>query len=349
MKQWRIMKHNQFAYFKIRILTTVMFSFLMTISVYGENIRGEIAGSPEIGGMAVSFNPENIVIIDSETTPAFQEGIELRLQIPESLNRYQNSFALLIFRNISPAPDTDNRSYTGTRAYMRLLPSRASAFIRIPFSEHHSISSDALTDVLPLPISPEQFPLLITVLPVMKGIPDSAFNESISINVVPLWKDEGALTVDISNPSGIPEEKLNITIDGRDIEPGEENILAAGIHRIRISSTHAPTVEKTIAIEPGQVISLNLPLDYRPPELTVSIPEGALILLDGETVETEGSLAILETTPGEHIITYSLGNLEVNRHFTVRPGGKVKVNLIIDIEIVDLGEGSGSEYGVGDG
>ncbi|MCK5737082.1 MAG: hypothetical protein KAH21_11415 [Spirochaetaceae bacterium] len=331
------------------ILSILVLSIFISMPAQAENIRGEISGTAEINGSGISFNPEDLVIIESGKIPAFQEGIELRLEIPEALNRYQNSFALLIFRDVTPSPSQENRSYIGTRAYMRLLPSRSSAFIRIPFSENHGITGDALTDVLPLPVTTGQFPLLITVLPVMKGIPDSAFQENLSISAVPLWKDEGALTVDIANPSGNPEEIVNITVDGRDITPGEELILSAGIHRIRASSTHAPTVEKTIAIEPGQVLSLSLPLDYRPPELTVSIPDGAFILLDGEIIETSESIAILETLPGDHMITYSLGNLEVNRHFTVRPGGKVKIELIIDIEIVDMGNGSGSEYGAGDG
>ncbi|RKX98707.1 MAG: hypothetical protein DRZ90_01905 [Spirochaetes bacterium] len=343
------MKQNQFTGRYAGVISAILLASLITVSARGENIRGEIAGTPQIGGPEIVFNPEDIVIVDTGTIPAFQEGIELRLEIPEALNRYQNSFALLIFRDITPSPSPDNLSYSGTRAYMRLLPSRTSAFIRIPFTENHGISGDALTDVLPVPVSQEQFPLLITVLPVMKGIPDSAFQQKLSITVVPLWKDEGSLTVSVANPSGNPEEIVNITVDGAEVTPGEETIFSAGIHRVRISSSHAPTVEKTIAIEPGEVLTLNLPLDYRPPEITVSIPEGAFILLDGEAVETKESLAVLETVPGDHIITYSLGNLEVNRHFTVRPGGKVRINLIIDIEIVDVGEGSGSEYGVGDG
>jgi len=343
------MKQYRFTGKTTGIISWIVLTLFLGMPAFGENIRGEIAGAPESGGAGIVFNPEDIVIIDTGDIPEFQDGIELRLEIPAALNRFQNSFALLIFRNITPSPTLENRSYSGTRTYMRMLPSRTSAYIRIPFSEDHGISSDALTDVLPVPVEVDQFPLLVTVLPVMKGIPDSAFLENLRISIVPLWKNEGALTVSVANPSGNPEETVNITIDGENVTGGEQITLPAGIHRVRISSTHAPTVEKTIAIEPGQVLSLNLPLDYRPPELTVSIPEGAFILLDGEAVETEESLAVVETAPGDHIITYSLGNLEVNRHFTVRPGGKVKIDLIIDIEIIDMGEGTGSEYGVGDG
>ncbi len=327
----------------------LLLAVLFTMSAQAENIRGRIAGTLESDGPEVVFSPEELVIINSGIIPDFQEGIEIRLQIPEALKRYQNSFALLIFHNITPYPENNNRSYNGTRAYMRLLPSRDSAFIRIPFSDHHGIGSDALTDVLPVPVEARQFPLMVTILPVMKGIPDSAFLEKLSISAVPLWKNEGALTVDITNLSGDTEEIVTVTVDSNEITPGEKVTLPAGIHRVRVTSTHAPTVEKVIAIEPGQQLSLDLSLDYRPPELTVNIPDGAFILLDGEAVNTDNSVIILETKPGNHIITYSLGNLEVNRSFTIRPGGKVTINLIIDIEIVEYGEGSGSEYGAGDG
>ena len=343
------MKKNKSAESYRKIFSALILTALFSLPLNAENIRGEVAGIALSGGESISFKPENIVIVEAGEIPEFQEGMELRIDIPEALNRFQHGFALLIFRNITPAPDTDNRSYSGTRVYMRLLPSRTSAFIRIPFTENHSISSDALTDVLPLPVGLDQFPLLVTVLPVMKGVPDYAFQENLGISVVPLWKDEGSMTVSVANPSGIPEEVIDITVDGEKVTPDEEIIVPAGIHRVRISSTHAPTVEKTIVIEPGQVKELSLPLDYRPPELTIRIPEGAQILLDGEAVQTEENLAIVETTPGDHIITYSLGNLEVNRHFTVRPGGKVIIDLVIAIEITDVGEGSGSEYGAGNG
>lgn len=340
----RILTTSRTRYFLLLLLT-----LFCAITVQAENIRGKNAGTLLSDGPGITFNPEELIVIDSETIPDFQEGIELHLGIPSSIRHYQNSFALLIFRNISPAPSDSNRSYRGTRIYMRLLPSRESTFVRIPFSENHGITGDALTDVLPIPIDPGQFPLIVTILPVTKGIPDSAFLEELTINAVSLWKNEGSLTVSIANPSGDSEEIVSIMVDGNEITLDEAVTVSAGIHRVRVTSTHAPTVEQTIAVEPGQEVSMKMSLDYRPPELTISIPDGASILLDGESVEAEDSLAILETKPGSHIITYSLGNLEVNKSFTVRPGAKVRIDLIIDIKIVEYGEGAGSEYGAGDG
>lgn len=332
-----------------RVIILICIAVLISNPVFAENIRGKNAGSIQSDGSGVTFHPEELVVIDVDSIPDFQEGMEIRLEIPPALRRFQNSFAVLIFRDITPAPTLENRSYTGTRTYMRLLPSRDATFVRIPFSDEHGISGDALTDVLPVTVEADRFPLLLTILPVMKGIPDSAFTEELSVSAVSLWKNEGMLTVGIANPSGIPDEIITVMIDGNEIELSRGLTLSAGIHRVRVTSTHAPTVEKTIAIEPGQELSLNLILDYRPPELTVNVPEGSTILLDGEEIEISGDVTVLETTPGDHIITYSLGSLEVNRSFTIRPGAKVKIDLVIEIDIVEYGESAGSEYGAGDG
>ena len=134
----------------VRGFLLFLMAIIFTMPAQAENIRGRIAGTLLSDGPGVTFNPEELVVIDSGTIPDFQEGMEIHLRIPHSLRLYQNSFALLIFRNINPAPSEGNRSYSGFRIYMRLLPSRESAFVRIPFSENHGIAGDALTDVLPV-------------------------------------------------------------------------------------------------------------------------------------------------------------------------------------------------------
>ncbi len=343
------MKLKKTALGRARILFVFCLANLITISANAENIRGRTAGVLDSDGIDINFRPEELIVIELGSVPDFQEGMEIHIEIPEALRRYQNSFALLLFRDIAPLPTEENRNYGGTRTYMRLLPSRNSTFLRIPFTEDHGIAGDALTDVLPVSIEADQFPLILTVLPVMKGIPDSAFLEDLTIRAVSLWKNEGSLTIGITNPSGFPDEIVEIMVNGDEVIMDEALTLDSGIHRIRITSTHAPTIEKTIAIEPGQELVFNFSLDYRPPELTVNIPDGATILLDGEAIDTGTDIAVLETTPGDHIITYSLGNLEVNRSFTVRPGGKVRIDLVIEIGIVEYGDGAGSEYGAGDG
>lgn len=327
----------------------ILFLIHLAVASYAENIRGTVAGTIADGTEGLSFKPEELIILDGSEISNIQEGVEIRVEIPAGIRRFQNSFALFIYRNVQPIPTRDRNTYTGTRTYMRLLPSREALFLRIPLYRKHSITSDALTEVLPNSVAAEDFPLIITVLPVMKGVPDSAFNQLLRISSSAIWKNEGTLSVDVTNPSGDPDEIIEMTVDGHIAEIGERITLEAGLHRIVVTSTHAPTVEKTVAVEPGREENLELSLDYTPPEISIVIPDEATIYLDGKRVASSGPMVVMNTAPGEHTVRYILGGMEVSRSFNIRPGGKVKIDLIFEIDILDYSDDSGNRFGAGDG
>ena len=316
---------------KALILALLLFS--VATGLYAENIRGTIAGTVTGGGNAVSFRPEQMLVIEPGEMSGFGEALELRLLIPEGLRRYQNSFALMVYRAIQPEPDPDIQSYRGNRIFMRLLPGRESMFVRIPFSSDHGIAGDALTDVLPVAVGEKDYPLVVTVLPVMKGIPDRAFGEVLTLSAVTLLRNEGTLTVNLVNRSEDSGEELTVTVDGNEIVPGEPVLLEAGIHRVRVDSS----------------LVLDIELDYRAPEVVVNVPDGARLFIDGEPVQGSVYPMILEMEPGDHTVTYRLGQLEVSRDFHLGPGARVNVDLQVDISIVDFSEGGSSPYGAGDG
>lgn len=304
--------------------------------VYSENIRGRTTKTLQIDGSAVEFKPEEQVIITYlDEISAFQEGIEIQIEISSSLREFRNSFALMIYKDVSPVSKENRDEYNGTRIHMELIPAREKTFVRIPFSEAHAITGDALTSVLSIPIDVEQFPLLVTVLPIMKGIPDRAFSEKLIINVASIWKNEGSLTVNITNLSENTEEIIEVTVDKTVIELNKAMKLPAGIHKVRVDSTHAPTIEQSIAVEAGEEIMLNLALDYSPPELTIHIPQGAIIRLDDKLIETDDTVEVIKTVSGEHSVSYTLGELEVIRHFTTQPGSRINISLFVDVEIIE--------------
>jgi len=324
-----------------RLFTLFLFFILSTASVYSENIRGKNAGILQIDGSTVELKPEELLtIVYPDEISAFHEGIEIQIQIPLLLRKLRNSFALMIYRSVSPKPGEGRNEYSGARIHMEIIPAREKTFVRIPFSETHGITKNALTSILPIPVSTEQFPLLAVILPIMKGIPDAAFSEKLIISAIPIWKNEGSLTINITNPSGNPEEIIEVTVDKEVIELNEAIELSAGIHSVRVASTHAPTIEETIALEPGEETVLNLELDYRPPELTIHIPEGAIVRLDGKLIETDDNVKVIVTDPRNHSISYTFGELEVSRDFTVQPGSRISINLLVDVKITER-NGSG--------
>jgi len=329
-----------------RLFILLLLAISPIISLYSENIRGRATATLQVDGPAVEFKPEELIIIRYlDEIPAFQEGIEIQVEIPSSLRKFRNSFALMIYRNVSPDQDENRNEYNATRIHMELIPSREKTFVRIPFSEIHKITGDALTSVLPIPIDVEQFPLLVTVLPIMKGIPDAAFSEELIVRAIPIWKEEGSLTVNITSLSGNPEETIEVTVDETAIELNKTVILPSGIHKVRAASTHAPAIEQSITLEPGEEITLNLTFDYKPPELTIHIPQSAIVRLDDKLIESNDSVIVIEADPGEHSISYILGEMEVSRSFSVQPGSKINIKLFADVEITERSDSGGGEYG----
>ena len=330
-----------------RVLLLVL--ILSAPRAYAENIRGKVASVLSSQGGSGLFRPEELIAVDFSSINPSQNGIELRIGIPERLRRYANTFALLLFRDVTPEPADTLRSYSGNRMYMRLIPARESMYVRIPFFTDHQITGDAYTDILPHPVTSDDYPLMAAVLPVMKGVPDSAYSHPMELEVVPLWKNEGRITVEVANPSGDADEEFQITVDDRPVTRRETITLETGLHKIRVSSTHAPSVEQTTALKPGDELLISVEMDYSPPELTVRFPPGAQIMLNGRKIEAEGNTAVLDIPPGKHEIIGIIGDVQVSRRFTVSPGGKIQVELIVDIDIVELGDESSRAFGSGDG
>jgi hypothetical protein len=324
---------------KNAILLLACLAVAAVAPIGAESVRGPLAGTLTVGGPAISLVPEELVAVNLGGGGPFLRGVELRIEFPADFRPYRTSFALMIYRDIDPGPTDGTRSYAAVRSYMQLLPNRDSVYLRIPIEEDHGISGDALTTVLPAPVETGSFPLLATIIPVMKGIPDDAFDQPLRASLAPLYEDKGSLDLRFVNLSGDPGEILTLTIDGERKNPEESPfVLDAGLHRVRVESNRAAGAEKTVAVEPGDEIELLWELDYTPPELSVEIPEGIEAFFDGVLLETGGSSVVLNPEPGPHTITFRAGDFTVTRDFTLLPGGKVAIGLRIDIDLRDYGE-----------
>ena len=310
-----------------------------------ESIHGPVTGFVDDESGPLPFRLEEIVVIKSQDYPDYQEGIELQIDLSEGLQHYSHSFAVMVYKNITPVPDTGIQSYHGTRIFMHLISNTPSMYLRIPFIKNHTISGDALTHILPSAVAQDEFPLLVTILPVAKGVPDIVYVQEFAIRLSDIWKDVGSVAISVSNPSGASDEIIAATVDGNAVALDEVLVLSTGVHKVMVNSTHAPAIEQAIAIERGKHISLPVTLDYSPPTITISTLEGTRVILDDEELEIESGITTLEIEPGEHKITGVLGEHETSKNFSIHQGGRVSIELIFDIKITE--HGIGNLYGVG--
>jgi hypothetical protein len=190
---------------------------------------------------------------------------------------------------------------------------------------------------LPEPARAEDFPILASVIPIMKGVPESAQDLVFYLKCRPLLRSAGLAQIRIVPPDG--EHRFDVWVDqtslssGASSSPWETTIeLPAGLHTLRVSSRTLLAAESTFTIEPAGTASLVVEL--KPLEATVDVqaPRGATVSIDGRRLDypRESRIALL---PGEHVVRFWMGDYSNTRTFTVAEGKRYTVYLEMNIGV----------------
>lgn len=309
-----------------------LFTFLVfSTFLYGENLRGELAGlvtvvsGDEINN-SIELNIDELAAFAITTENPFLIGVELRMDIPRSLQEYRNSFGLYLYQDITPVPNLNTRDYRGQRTLMHILPSQNQLSIKIPLVENHSIVKDA-TSVVSSTLVPESFPLILTILPIMKGIPDSAYSYPLNVTAYPIYADKGGLSLQLEGEEEILKNS-RVYVDSVEMDKSLDLLpLSTGMHTLVIVSPDSGSFEYNIPIEQGKIYALTHKLESLP--CTIEIPENLPfpLKIDGQ-VQNSG---VLELSPGEHFLEYILNeNYILQESFQINPGE----NMLLDLELV---------------
>ena len=219
---------------KILLLLTVL--IILTPLVPADSVRGPVAGiislSDEPKPIQVSL--EDLIVITAPENPDLLLGIEIEIKIPPAVREFRDSFAFYLYRKPSPYPSRDNRNYTALRTAFEVLPSSIRAFYQIPVRAEHGLKDSLGTTVISRIVPPEEFPLLITILPVMKGIPSHVMASTFELTARPVLAPFGNLVLIIS-PEDNPEYPFKVFINDKPINFTSRPIpLKTGFHYIRI-------------------------------------------------------------------------------------------------------------------
>ena len=326
------------------ILLSILF-ILPLLPAFAENIRGQIIDSLSVDSEAINFGIYELVKISDRKSSEFQTGIELRIDIPPGLRNYRNSFALLLYKNIKPFPDTSMVNYSAKRYFMRLLPSRESTYIRIPFTADYDADIEPFTDVVPVHINNDDLPLILVVSPVAKGIPDNAFKQKLQISVKEIFGDRGGVKFNFPNISPYGEkEEIQVFLNEMPVDRDSRHILKSGIYRLRATSSHAHPIERSVEIIRGEEMVIDLPFDYGSPLITVIVPAGFRAFINGAEIQAEDGLYTGKVKPGKNRILYQSDSLKYEKEFTVTRANKLRINLNIDINFSDSRQANSDSY-----
>ncbi len=315
--------------FIIILFTTVL---LFTPELFSERIRGtvhEVYSVSEKEDTSGSLKIHQLVAIDLTASP-FIKGLEIRLSVPSSVMEFRESFLFRIFSDLSPRPSTELRQYSGNETLSKAFPIGKTLFISIPISggDMWKPSGVGLTIIDP-PLSMDEFPLLLTIDPVMKGIPGNVSSAPFEFTVSPVLRDLGTLSLIL--PDNFDSSDLLIKIDGDTYPPGKKSyIVATGVHELEISSPLTVPYKTTFGIEQAERTEVRVDLEPAMVSVDFEAPEEAQIFFDGKLVSPE-DFESFRAEPGEHVVLVQLGDYSLSKKLRFNGGETYKVSLFFDI------------------
>jgi hypothetical protein len=181
-------------------------------------------------------------------------------------------------------------------------------------------------------VAPGDFPLALTVLPVMKGIPTTLYDSDFAVRVKPIFAEEGLVTVAVSaEDEDAVLEDPEITIDNSPVEiAGAAIRLDPGIHTLEVSADGYEPFESSFAVQKGSVQTVSAVLKPAQPKVYFEGPEASEVFLDGKRIDYAPGKPIF-TDPGEHIVLFQIGDYSLSKKFAVRGGKSYKISLFFDI------------------
>ncbi|MDA3808855.1 MAG: hypothetical protein PF518_00865 [Spirochaetaceae bacterium] len=317
-----------------KILFLILLSILSS-SIFSENINGYFQGTLSLSEKnSIAMALEEIISINFDTETSFLEGIEIKIEVPKELQIYRNSFALYVYKGITPEPDESVKFYKGSRIFMRLLPVQNNIYIKIPAMEENSLVQSADTILIPGFTPREDYPLMATIIPIMKGIPGTVFDYNFQITCKPIYSPKGSLILNITSSEEMEKDNYSVVIDGDKVKwPSENFILDEGLHEIQISSSSGMTKNASIVINAGEKKTIDMHFEYTEPEITIEAPEGAMIILDDVELIRKNSVDPISLEVGEHTIIFDIGGYQFSREFAVEPGDSLTISLVLDVLI----------------
>jgi hypothetical protein len=321
--------------------------------VFAQNLRGLLVEELRVPADAsyektVGIALEEMAALSLEGDERFLRGLRLELRLSNLLKQHFDSFALAVYRRLSPEPRKGVAAYQGERVFFQYLPYLNRIQVLLPLAGEPEgetaaeASAEAAAEAgegvfrLPAPLAREDFPLLVAILPLMKGIPDTVADARFYLTVRPVLARRGTLQVSLRPPAGASAEPLSAWLDERELTPAELRALKtglelpAGLHRLRLASPGLREVSTSFAVEPGKTSTLDIELESLATLLSIEAPQNAEVFLDGEKLATLSGLPIAE---GTHQVRVKIAEYNVTRKFSAQRGRHYHLSCVFDIFI----------------
>jgi hypothetical protein len=291
-------------------------------------LRSEAAFEQSVG---IALSEMAAVHLDGDTR--FLRGLRLELVLSNLLKQHFDSFALAVYRKVNPGPLPGVKAYQGERIFFQYLPYQNRVYVLLPLGGMEGVDEPlpAGSFRVETPLARNDFPLLVAIRPLMKGIPDAVLESKFVLTVRPILEKKGQFELVLRYPEGMEGEPVALFLDEQELTAFEgRREVPTGLHRLRVTSSAFKEVNTGVTVESGKTSVVEIQLELLASLLTIEAPENAEIYLDGEKLAVFAGIR-LPIEEGSHQVRIKVADYSVSKKFTVSKGRHYHISCIFDI------------------
>lgn len=318
-------------------LLSSLLCFTCTLALTAETFRVSkvhcVEISPSYSEATAKLGINESLSIQLPEDKTYIEGLELKMDIPESVAYWLDSVACSVYTNIKPYPTSEQIDYSGNRVYVSTLPGKLSWILQIPFTKENNLKTNQYTTKMDSIYDSSQNFVFVRLQPVMKGVPEETLRAIIPITIKPILVDKGKLDLSLTVQDG-KIEPCTVFIDDKTIDFNETTkqiLLSTGVHNVSIVSEHYRNEVRTVRIDQAKTTPLTVEMRSLEPTLLIIAPEGTKVYVDDEPCNKIG--IEFPITEGEHKVRFHIGDYDITRTISVIKGKTYTANFTLDLNI----------------
>jgi hypothetical protein len=284
------------------------------------------------GGASVPLSYVDSVIVRLDREIRFFRGVELELTVPQNYLPHRGSLAIALYADLDGGPESGVADLEGRRISIEPIPNKIQTVYQIPLRAGHGLRPTPYVSIPTGIVLPSSFPLLVRLMPVIKGLSEEIESMRFHLNVKPVLSDEGAVKINARYPEQLPGRPFTVLIDDEVIDnPQEERLLKEGEHHLLILSDDYRNESRRFLIERGKILDRVIGLQDPTPLVIFEAPENALIFFDGKLIPPNSGPIPVE--PGNHEVQFRVSDYSIIRSLTVQKGKTYRAALAVDVTI----------------
>jgi hypothetical protein len=310
---------------------------LVCITLQAESFRTIIAGETEISvgnpdGTAVSVSYIDSLLVHLCDDIRFIQGAEIELVVPQQYLQYRGSLAIALYSDIIEGAELGVADVNAKQLHIEPIPNKIQTIYQIPMVSNHGMKASPYASMPAGIVLPSSFPMLIRIMPVIKGLSDEIETLKFQINAKPIFNDLGAVKIITRYPQMLQGKPFTLIIDDNVIEDlNAELLLTEGEHSLAIISDDYRNESRRFIVERTKILDLAIELQDPTPLVIFEVPENTRVYFNSQ--EVTDIKTPYPTVPGEHQVRFQVGDYSIIKPLLVQKGKTYRVDLTIDVNV----------------